>query len=107
VFQPFGDHSGTFLNAFRAQEPAFGQTWGDRAIAQVNLSRTEAVGMVPARPRVGCGGGSAAEFAQLWPVVCPGALARGGQCLLIPESCAHGFQLLEPGSELLDLHSGA
>ena len=27
--------------------------------------------------------------------------------LLIPEGCAHGYQVLEPGSELLYLHSGA
>jgi dTDP-4-dehydrorhamnose 3,5-epimerase len=26
---------------------------------------------------------------------------------MIPEGCAHGFQVLEPGSELLYLHSGA
>jgi len=25
---------------------------------------------------------------------------------VIPEGCAHGFQVLEPGSELLSLHSG-
>ena len=27
--------------------------------------------------------------------------------LFIPEGCAHGFQVLQPGSELLYLHSGA
>jgi len=30
-----------------------------------------------------------------------------GNALLIPEGCAHGFQVLQPGSELLYLHSGA
>ena len=30
-----------------------------------------------------------------------------GNALLIPEGCAHGFQVLEAGSELLYLHSGA
>lgn len=46
VGQTFSDHRGAFLNAFRSLEPAFAQAWGDRAIAQVNLSRTEAVGAV-------------------------------------------------------------
>ena len=44
--QPFADHRGAFLNAFRAQDPAFMGSWGDRGIAQVNLSRTEAVGTI-------------------------------------------------------------
>jgi hypothetical protein len=43
VGQAFADHRGAFLNAFRIQEPAFALAWGDRGIAQVNLSRTEAV----------------------------------------------------------------
>ena len=33
--------------------------------------------------------------------------AELSNALLIPEGCAHGFQVLEPGSELLYLHSGA
>jgi dTDP-4-dehydrorhamnose 3,5-epimerase len=81
VGQPFSDHRGAFFNAFRAPEPAFAQGWGDRAIAQVNLSRTETVGAVPAQPRVGCGGGPADRFAQLGPVARGGALARRGQRL--------------------------
>jgi dTDP-4-dehydrorhamnose 3,5-epimerase len=125
VGQPFSDHRGAFLNAFRSQEPAFTQAWGDRAIAQVNLSRTEAVGAVrglhlQAPPHseaklVRCLRGRVWDVAvDLRPVshtygqwhgveLSPGA----ANALLIPEGCAHGFQVLEPCSELLYLHSGA
>ena len=44
--QPFVDHRGGFLNAFRLQECAFRDSWGDRGIAQVNLSRTKMVGTI-------------------------------------------------------------
>jgi dTDP-4-dehydrorhamnose 3,5-epimerase len=125
VSQPFTDHRGGFLNAFRAQEPAFAQAWGDRTIAQVNLSRTEAVGTIrglhlQAPPHseaklVRCLRGRLWDVAVdlrsgsptwgQWHAVelSPGA----ANALLIPEGCAHGFQVLEPGSELLYLHSGA
>lgn len=123
--QPFSDHRGAFLNGFRAQEPAFAQSWGQRPIAQVNLSRTEAVGTVrglhlQAHPH------SEAKLVRclrgrVWDVAVdlrPGSATRGrwhavelspaaGNALLIPEGCAHGFQVLEAGSELLYLHSGA
>jgi dTDP-4-dehydrorhamnose 3,5-epimerase len=124
VGQPFSDHRGAFLNAFRAQEPPFTRAWGHRSIAQVNLSRTEAVGAVrglhlQAAPH------SEAKLVRclrgrVWDVAVdlrPGSptysqwhgveLSPGtGKALLIPEGCAHGFQVLEPGSELLYLHSG-
>jgi dTDP-4-dehydrorhamnose 3,5-epimerase len=125
VGQPFGDHRGAFLNAFRTQEPAFAEAWGDRPIAQVNLSRTEAIGAVrglhlQAPPHseaklVRCLHGRVWDVAidlrprspthGQWHAVdlSPGAATA----LLIPEGCAHGFQVLEPGSELLYLHSGA
>jgi dTDP-4-dehydrorhamnose 3,5-epimerase len=123
--QPFSDLRGAFLNAFRAQEPTFAQAWGDRAIVQVNLSRTEAVGSVrgvhfQASPH------SEAKLVRclrgrVWDVVVdlrPGSPTWGqwhavvlapsaANAVLIPEGCAHGFQVLEPGSELLYLHSGA
>ena len=125
VGQPFSDHRGAFLNAFRAQELAFAQAWGDRGIAQVNLSGTEAVGVLRGLHLQGpphseaklvrCLRGrvwdvavdlrsDSATYGQ-WHAVelSPGA----ANALLIPEGCAHGFQVLEPGSELLYLHSGA
>lgn len=121
----FRDHRGAFVNAFRAQEAAFIQAWGERAIAQVNHSRTEAVGAVrglhfQAPPYceaklVRCLRG------RVWDVAVdlrPGSPTRGqwyglelspsaANALLIPEGCAHGFQVLAPDSELLYLHSGA
>jgi len=124
VGQPFADYRGAFLNAFRAQELAFAQAWGDRPIAQVNLSRSEAVGAVrglhlQAPPHseaklVRCLSG------RVWDVAVdlrPGSVTYGrwhavellpaaANALLIPEGCAHGFQVLEASSELLYLHSG-
>ena len=123
--QPFADRRGAFLNAFRAQERAFAQAWGDRGIAQVNLSRTEAVGAIrglhlQAQPHseaklVRCLRGrvwdvamdlrqDSASYGQ-WHAV--ELSPDKSNALLIPEGCAHGFQVLEPGSELLYLHSGA
>ena len=123
--QPFSDHRGAFLNGFRAQDAAFAASWGQRPIAQVNVSRTEVVGTVrglhlQAPPHseaklVRC------LYGRVWDVAVdlrPGSLTLGrwhavelspaaGNALLISEGCAHGFQVLEPGSELLYLHSGA
>lgn len=123
--QPFSDHRGAFLNAFRAQDHAFMGSWGDRGIAQVNLSRTEAVGTIrglhlQSPPH------SEAKLVRclhgrVWDVAVdlrPGSATYGqwhavvlspsaATALLIPEGCAHGFQVLELGSELLYLHSGA
>jgi dTDP-4-dehydrorhamnose 3,5-epimerase len=125
VGQAFADHRGAFLNAFRIQEPAFAETWGDRPIAQVNLSCTEAVGAVrglhlQAPPHseaklVRCLRGrvwdvavdlrpDSPTYGQWHAVELSPATANA---LLIPEGCAHGFQVLEPASELLYLHSGA
>jgi dTDP-4-dehydrorhamnose 3,5-epimerase len=123
--QHFADHRGAFLNAFRIQESAFAEAWGNRGTAQVNISRSEAVGTVrglhlQAPPH------SEAKLVRclrgrVWDVAVdlrPDSISYG-QChavelspaaanaLLIPEGCAHGFQVLEPGSELLYLHSGA
>jgi len=125
VGQPFVDARGAFFNAYRAQDPAFAHAWGPRLIAQVNLSRTETVGSVrglhlQASPH------SEAKLVRclrgrVWDVAVdlrPDSASYGywhavelspatANALLIPEGCAHGFQVLEPGSELLYLHSGS
>jgi len=99
-------------------------SWGDCGIAQVNLSRTEAVGTIRGLhlqvfPHF------EAKFVRclrgrVWDVeveLRPGSPTCGhwhavelsaeeGNALLIPEGCAHGFQLLEPCIVLLYHHSG-
>jgi dTDP-4-dehydrorhamnose 3,5-epimerase len=125
VGQPFRDRRGAFLNAFRLQEAAFTTAWGQRAIAQVNLSLTRAVGAIrglhyQASPHseaklVRCLRGRVWDVAVdlrpdsptygQWHGV--ELSAEGANALLIPESCAHGFQVLQGESELLYLHSGA
>ena len=124
IGEPFSDNRGAFLNAYRAQEPAFAEAWGDRPIAQVNISRTQAVGTVrglhlQARPHsemklVRCLRGRvwdvvvdlrqrSATYGQWHSLELSHAAANA---LLIPEGCAHGFQVLKPDSELLYLQSG-
>ena len=120
----FTDHRGVFINAFRSQEPAFACGWGDRRINQVNISCTNSVGTIrglhlQSSPHsevkiVRCLRGRVWDVAVdlrtdsrtfgHWHAVelSPGA----ANALLIPEGCAHGFQVLEPSSELLYLHSG-
>lgn len=120
----FADHRGLFLNVFRAHELSFMDSWADRGIAQVNLSRTEMVGAIrglhlQAAPNieaklVRCLRGRVFDVAvdlrphsptySQWHSI--ELSPEKANALLIPEGCAHGFQVLEPGSELLYFHSG-
>ena len=119
------DDRGAFLNAFRSNESSFLSAWSDRSVSQVNLSRTELIGTVRGLHL------QRSPFAEakivrcirgrVWDVAVdlrPGSATWGqwysaelspsaGNALLIPEGCAHGFQVLESGSELLYIHSGA
>lgn len=124
VGQPFRDRRGAFLNAFRRQEPVFSEVWGDQDIAQVNISLTTAVGEIrglhyQASPHgeaklVRCLLGRvwdvAVDLRSSSPTYCQWygveLSPEGANALLIPEGCAHGFQVLQEGSELLYLHSG-
>jgi len=120
----YGDHRGTFLNAYREQNPSFVASWGNRSIKQVNLSRTEAVGTIRGLHLQSAPYSEAklvrCILGRVWDVAVDlrhGSETYGqfssvelspekGNALLIPEGCAHGFQVLEPGSQLLYLHSG-
>ena len=120
----FADHRGAFLNAFRSQESAFADIWGDRPIAQVNISRTQVVGTIRGL-HYQVGPHAEAKLVRclrgrVWDVAVdlrPQSMTYGhwhgvelsfanSNSLMIPEGCAHGFQVLEPASELLYLHSG-
>ena len=120
----FEDHRGAFINSFRVDENAFMESWGNQSIAQVNLSRTKGRGMVrglhlQAEPY------SEAKLVRclkgcVWDVVVDlrkDSITYGhwhalelspktSNAIHIPQGCAHGFQVLEPDSELLYLHSG-
>lgn len=118
---PFADDRGAFACLYDAREltPAI----GGRRIVQINHSRTSAVGAVrgmhfqyPPHAEmklVRCLRG------RVWDVAVD--LRAGSstflrwhaeelapdnaRMLVIPEGCAHGFQVLEPESELLYLHT--
>ena len=122
--QAFLDHRGSFVNAFRLHNPVFRQVWGDREITQVNFSCTYTVGSIRGM-HMQSSFHSEAKLVRcvrgrVWDVAVDlrqDSNTRGqwhaaelspdqGNALFIPEGCAHGFQALEPGSELLYLHSG-
>jgi len=118
---PHRDARGAFMRLFCAQE--LQPVLGDRQIKQINHSRTSRAGAVRGlhfqhpphaeMKMVRCLRG------RVWDVAVdlrPGSptflqwhaqeLAQGdAQMLVLPEGFAHGFQALEPDSELLYLHT--
>ena len=115
------DHRGSFGRLFCEQELA--ESFGSRHIAQINHSRTSAVGAVRGMHY------QRAPHAEMKLVRClHGAVwdvaidlrqgsstflrwhaeeltEENGHMLIIPEGFAHGFQVLKPESELLYLHT--
>lgn len=119
--EPRRDHRGAFARLFCADELRQAQL--DRPIAQINTSRTSAVGAVrglhfqyPPKAEakwVRCLAGRVFDVAVdlrrgsatflAWHAVELDATRMNA--IMIPEGCAHGFQVLEPDSQLLYLHS--
>jgi dTDP-4-dehydrorhamnose 3,5-epimerase len=119
--EPRGDHRGTFMRLFCENE--LKPVIGARTIKQINHSRTEAVGAVRGmhfqkKPHaemkmVRCIKGRVFDVSVDLRRHSPTFLhwhaeelsAENTKMMVIPEGCAHGFQVLEGGSELLYLHT--
>lgn len=119
--QIFKDHRGAFARLFCEQDLA--TLIGARHIVQINHSRTAAVGAVRGlhfqrapyaeMKLVRCLKGRVWDVAVDLRAGSPTFLhwhaeelsAENARMLVIPEGCAHGFQALEPDSELLYLHT--
>jgi dTDP-4-dehydrorhamnose 3,5-epimerase len=118
---PFADHRGVFQRVFCDRD--LEDIVGARRIVQINHSRTMAVGAVRGmhfqRPphaevkMVRCLRGKVWDVAVDLRAGSPTFLQwhaeelsfDNARMLVIPEGCAHGFQVLEPQSELLYLHT--
>jgi dTDP-4-dehydrorhamnose 3,5-epimerase len=118
---PVQDRRGAFARLFCARELA--PVIGEREIVQINHSVTRAVGAVRGMhfqraPHaemkiVRCLRGRVFDVAVDLRAGSPTLLrwvscelsASNHRSLVVPEGCAHGFQVLEPDSELLYLHT--
>lgn len=121
--QAFQDSRGAFSRLFCERELA--EAVGGRHIEQINQSRTSTVGAVRGlhfqRPphaemkMVRCLRGRVWDVAVDLRKGSPTFLqwhaqelsAANALMLVIPDGCAHGFQVLEPDSELLYLHTAS
>ena len=115
------DHRGAFARLFCEEELA--PALGHRRIVQINQSRTTAIGAVRGlhfqyvphaeMKMVRCLKGKVWDVAVDLRKKSPTFLhwhalelsAANAQMLIIPEGCAHGFQVLESDAELLYLHT--
>jgi len=118
---PYRDERGYFYRAFCQHELT--SIVGDRRIEQINLARTSSVGAIRGMhfqrapyaemKLIRCIKGKVLDVAVdlrkdsatylQWHAV--ELCAEGCNMVVIPEGCAHGFQVLEPESELLYLHT--
>jgi dTDP-4-dehydrorhamnose 3,5-epimerase len=120
--EPFRDNRGSFTRIFCAKE--LQPLLGNRSITQINHSVAINPGTIRGlhfqRPPhtemkfIRCIRGRIFDVALDIRAGSPTFMkwhaeelsAENSRMLAVPEGCAHGFQVLEPGSELLYLHTG-
>jgi len=118
------DNRGSFLNIFRSQGEDFNEIWGRRNIMQINISDTRLVGSIRGLHMqdspfceakiVRCLKGKVWDIAvdlrsdsDTYTQWCAVELSPDKlNAMFIPEGFAHGFQVLEPDSKLMYIHSG-
>ena len=121
--EPYADHRGALARLFCSE--ALKDIVGSRHIVQINHSRTHTVGAVrglhfqhPPHAEmklVRCLKGKVWDVAVDLRAGSSTSLRwhteelslENGRMLVVPEGCAHGFQVLEEGSELLYLHTAS
>tara|TARA_Y100000739_G_scaffold203952_1_gene190305 strand:- start:509 stop:1054 length:546 start_codon:yes stop_codon:yes gene_type:complete len=123
IQSPFLDERGVFINLFRSKDNLFSSTWEGRAIKQINFSKTSKKGTIrglhyqcepfPEAKLISCLKGKVFDVVVdlrkqsktygKWDAV--ELCAEKSNSILIPEGCAHGFQVLIDNSELLYIHS--
>ena len=117
------DNRGSFINLFRSQNEDFKKIWGSRNIQQINISNNTLVGSIrglhmQASPFteakiVRCLTGKVWDVAvdlrldsDTYTKWCAVELSADKlNAMFIPEGFAHGFQVLEPNSKLIYMHS--
>ena len=119
----FKDHRGTFLNLLKKDAPVFKSIWGEREIKQINISNTKNIATVRGMhfqrepyteaKLISCIKGKVWDVAvdlrkdsktfSKWCFV--ELSSKINNSIFIPEGFAHGFQSLEPESELIYIHS--
>src|SRR5262249_11846320 len=120
---PVSDARGVFTRLFCADD--LSNVLGDRRIVQVNRSQTKSVGAVRGlhyqRPPYAEMKFVTCLFGRVWDVAvdiragsptflrwhAEELIGGSSRMMVIPEGCAHGFQVLEANSELLYFHTAS
>ena len=119
----FQDERGLFNNLFRIEDSVYKRVWGERKVCQINASTTKNVGCIRGMhyqkepfseaKLIRCLSGSVFDIAvdlrresktyKEWYGIY--LSSKNYKSIFIPENFAHGFQVIEPNSTLLYVHS--